>query len=283
MLECTFQITPGIGPITEKKFWDAGIRTWQDVLIKSRPSTISQNVWMKVQKAIPIVKTAYTQDNLPILQSLIPNDIHWRMIPHFLDRIAYLDIETTGFLPPRDYSTAIAVYDGKNLKNFIHHQNIGEFPSYIAQYPAVVTFFGKGFDLPFLRSEMHLSFPQIHFDLCFLLRRLGLRGGLKRVEHAVGLTRGDLEGVDGNLAVILWYKFLHTKDPRFLDTLLAYNSEDVLNLEYLLYFAYNGLVQKEGLPVPLLPMPNCQTKNPFNIDVTLIKEILFQRGYFDEK
>jgi len=37
--------------------------------------------------------------------------LHWKMIPNFIDRIAYLDIETTGLSPRYSYITTIAVYD----------------------------------------------------------------------------------------------------------------------------------------------------------------------------
>jgi len=106
------------------------------------------------------------------LNQIIPSELHWRMIPNFFGEIAYLDIETTGGTPPYHYITAIAVYDGKNIYNFIHGQNLDEFPKFIARFKAIATFFGKGFDIPFIKQEMGIEFPQVHFDLCMLLRKL---------------------------------------------------------------------------------------------------------------
>jgi uncharacterized protein YprB with RNaseH-like and TPR domain len=58
-------------------------------------------------------------------------------------------------------------------------------------------------------------------------------------EKALGLDRGDLDGVDGFFAVLLWREFQQTGNIKALETLLAYNIEDVVNLETLMVLAYN--------------------------------------------
>lgn len=129
------------------------------------------------------------------------------MIPHVLSKVAYLDIETTGLSWHNSHITTIAVYDGIKVHDFVRYDNLDEFPEFISKFPVLVTYYGKCFDLPFIRYEMNINFPQIHYDLCFLLRKIGLTGGLKRIEHQVGISRIESEGVDGYDAVVLWRKY----------------------------------------------------------------------------
>jgi uncharacterized protein YprB with RNaseH-like and TPR domain len=57
-------------------------------------------------------------------------------------------------------------------------------------------------------------------------------GGLKAVERHLCISRDD-EGVNGYLAVQLWYAFRDNGDLDALERLLAYNREDVYNLKVL--------------------------------------------------
>ena len=196
------------------------------------------------------------------------------MIPELLGKIAYLDIETTGLSWYRNYITTIAVYDGNNTYAFIRGKNLDDFPEFISKFPAIATYYGKCFDIPFIKNEMKMEFPQVHFDLCFLLRRLGLTGGLKGVERSLNIFRGDLEEVNGNVAVILWHKYKRTKDPRYLETLLAYNTEDVVNLEYMLYYAYNGLINLEGLPFERLRFTKKYVQRPYKVHKEILRNLL---------
>jgi uncharacterized protein YprB with RNaseH-like and TPR domain len=80
----------------------------------------------------------------------------------------------------------------------------------------------------------------VHIDLRYVLASLGYRGGLKGCERMLGIDRGDLEGIDGYFAVLLWDDFKRKGNQKALDTLLAYNTLDVVNLETLMVAAYNG-------------------------------------------
>jgi hypothetical protein len=75
--------------------------------------------------------------------------------------------------------------------------------------------------------------------LRYILKDLGYTGGLKACERRLGIDRGGLEDVDGYFAVLLWQDFKKNKNAKSLETLLAYNTEDVLNLETLIVKAYN--------------------------------------------
>lgn len=95
------------------------------------------------------------------------------------------------------------------------------------------TYHGEGFDLPVLSERFGLDLLVRHrsLDLGAECRRRRLRGGLKAVEERLGIPRG-LRGVTGYDAMLLWSRW-EEGDRDALDTLLAYNREDVLNLAIL--------------------------------------------------
>ena len=106
----------------------------------------------------------------------------------------------------------------------------------------LVTFFGTGFDLPFIRRTFpKLEMPQMHVDLCYLLRKLGYRGGLKKIETQLGIGRtSETTGLSGMDAVRLWYQYLGGSQ-KALETLLTYNAEDVRNMSDLLAIGYRKM------------------------------------------
>jgi uncharacterized protein YprB with RNaseH-like and TPR domain len=161
------------------------------------------------------------------------------MFPEFRGSVAYLDIETTGLGAPGDHITTIALYDGRRIRTYVHDQNLEEFREDVRGYRLVVTYNGKCFDVPFIRDSLGLRMEQAHIDLRYVLRSLGFSGGLKGCEKQLGLDRGELDGVDGYFAVLLWQDFRRHGNEGALRTLLAYNVMDTVNLERLMVQAYN--------------------------------------------
>jgi len=184
----------------------------------------------------------------------------WRLFPEFRDEVAYLDIETTGLgLPPAGAVTTVVLYDGRAVSWFVQGQNLHEFPEAVSRYKILVTYNGKCFDIPFLERFFRMPLPQTHIDLRYLLASLGYKGGLKGCESQLGIGRGDLEGVDGYFAVLLWEEYMRQGSREALDTLLAYNIQDTVNLETLMVKAYNLKLQEtpfagtHELPLPRVP------------------------------
>ena len=98
----------------------------------------------------------------------------------------------------------------------------------------IVTFNGTRFDLPIIRRVVGIDLTDLaeHRDLLMDCRKRGIKGGLKRIEVLFGIPR-VAEMVDGAMAPYLWQRFLEMGDEEALDELLAYNREDVVNLEIL--------------------------------------------------
>lgn len=95
----------------------------------------------------------------------------------------------------------------------------------------ICTYNGSRFDLPVIRRRLGLDLGsafQSH-DLMYRCWRYGLFGGLKRVEAQLGIPR-HLAAIDGVEAMRLWARYEDGGDEEALRRLLAYNSEDVLNL-----------------------------------------------------
>ena len=107
----------------------------------------------------------------------------------------------------------------------------------------IVTFFGIGFDVPMLLKRFpRLPMDQIHLDLCPTLREVGFKGGLKKIEKELGIARGeDTDGLNGRDAIYLWRRYERNRDEAALATLIAYNREDVVNLETLAQIAYDRM------------------------------------------
>jgi uncharacterized protein len=204
---------------------------------------------------------------------LLPASEHWRLFSHFRNSVAYLDIETTGLGGPSDHITTVVLYDGLTVRHYIYGQNLNDFPGALVPYRLLVTFNGKCFDLPFIERSFCIKLPVAHIDLRYVFKSVGLTGGLKAIEKKLGLDRKDLHDVDGYFAVLLWQEYLRRGNPRVLETLLAYNAADVLNLEPLMVTAYNMKVKAtpfhdlHRLPPPATPAI------PFAADTDIIERI----------
>ncbi|MDF1590073.1 MAG: ribonuclease H-like domain-containing protein [Desulfobacterales bacterium] len=272
MLKNTFHHLPGIGALTERQIWSAGILAWDDF---KEPNPLK---WSSARTAACRVglqtSQKYLLDNHPgYFTGHLPSSQHWRIFPEFRNTTAYLDIETTGMDPYDQSITTIALYDGRSVFYYIAGQNLERFKSDITRYGLIVTYNGKCFDIPFVEKDLNIRLPQAHIDLRYVLAGLGITGGLKRCEAKLGLARGDLAGVDGFFAVLLWNEYRQYKNTKALQTLLAYNIQDAVNLETLMVMAYNLKIKETPFAsshrMDLTPIPTV----PFNPDPPTIAQI----------
>ncbi|NTW35133.1 MAG: ribonuclease H-like domain-containing protein [Syntrophobacteraceae bacterium] len=241
MLKNTFCHLPGIGIQTERKLWSSGITSWEHLLAASA-SDVPMSLG-RLRLALLHLEESFVQfdQRKPLhFQQSLPFDQHWRLFADFRDLAVFLDIETTGMGGPWDHLTTISLYDGRSISCYVHDDNLLQFREDIERYGLVITYNGKTFDLPFIRQTLRSPMNHAHIDLRYVLRSLGYRGGLKGCEKQLGIAREDLDGVDGLFAVHLWREYLRTWDRKVLDTLLAYNVLDVVNLEPLMVQAYNA-------------------------------------------
>lgn len=248
MLTATFCHAQSIGASTEQRLWNAGFCDWAAVLgAEQLPLKESQK--RLLLPTVAASQAALERRDSRWFQANLPSRELWRGALAFEERVAYLDIETDGGYSA-DSITVIGVYDGFDSRIYVKGRDLADFEKDIQDFDLLVTFFGTGFDLPFLRRRFpQLPLDQLHIDLCPALRRLGYTGGLKSIEHQLGIARTDeVEGMSGMDAVYLWSAWTRHRNQAALDRLLAYNRADIENLKLLLNFAYPKLVAASGFP-----------------------------------
>ena len=265
MLRHTFCHLPGVAAGTEQRLWSAGLTTWDHALAgegakKTPGRKLPADLLRESVQRHGVGDAAWFDARLPAAES-------WRLFADFRDRCAYLDIETTG-MESYDLVTTIALYDGETIRTYVRGRNLEAFVNDVRAYKLLVTYNGKSFDLPILRRCLGCSLDQAHIDLRYVLAGLGVRGGLKSCERQLGVTRPGLEEVNGYMAVLLWHDYQRKKDQRSLDTLLAYNVQDTVNLEALMVYAHNTHLGRLAAPFAAdyhLSPPGASL-NPFTAD-----------------
>ena len=251
MLTATYLHTSGIGSVTERSLWEQGATSWTAFLSASERLRIPTRHRGVLVSTIEDSVAALGDARADYFAHSLPKAEHWRAVSAF-PKIGYLDIETNGGMTS-DAITVIGLYDGFETHAYVKGQNLAQFAYECQDYDGFVTFFGTGFDLPFLKRRFpileRVFADRFHIDLCPLLKRLGHRGGLKRIEQELKIARiPETEGLSGMDAVRLWrtYRRGGRLAEDALHLLLAYNKEDVVNMKTLLEYAVPRLMQASG-------------------------------------
>jgi uncharacterized protein YprB with RNaseH-like and TPR domain len=236
MIESTFILLNGVGEHSERKLWMHGVANWQNFLDLSSVPGISSGRKCLHDETLRAASQSLSAGDARYFARRLKCRDHWRLFQAFRTRAVYLDIETTGGSAIYGDVTVVGLYANGRMTSLVRHDSLTahRLQDELRQYDLIVTFFGSVFDLPYLRARFpSLVLDQPHIDLCFAARRLGLGGGLKRIEMEVGIERaGELQGLTGWDAVRLWEASRRGHEPS-LDLLLQYNEADSKNLERL--------------------------------------------------
>ena len=160
----------------------------------------------------------------------MPKNQHWRLYDTFVKDSCYLDIETDGYY---GNITVVGIYDGKEAHTFVQGKNLDKdaISKVLSQSKILLTFNGSSFDLPVIERYFHLRPEMPHIDVRHVCSKVGLIGGLKKIEQTLGIVRPEeVQGITGMEAVILWQKYKQTQNEKYLDLLVEYNTEDIVNL-----------------------------------------------------
>lgn len=246
-LSAYLQALEGVGPAGARALRLRGIASWFDVLANPglAPAVQRGRLMESAHRAVQ----ALTSRDAAFFIRVLPRSEHWRIAAAMPERAVFLDIETTGL--SRIYHR-LTVIGWAQAGQF--HATVGDptaeqtkHLSSIFDSSILVTYNGAHFDVPFLRHHLPgLPLPLAHVDLRHLGQRLGLTGGQKKVEIALGLKReDDVAGLDGSAAPALWFR--HQRgDKEALPLLLKYNHADVDGLRILLS-SMSTLLEPSGL------------------------------------
>ena len=281
MLKHTFRHIQGIGEKTEKRLWKAGLTSWEHFLDDPKASSLPQ--WKQDESRFELERSlnALEKRDAQYFTTKLPHQLHWRLYSEFSERVAYLDIETTGLGSEESMITVVGIYDGEQPRVYVQGGNLEQFMADIEEFTLLVTYNGKQFDLPFLRNKLGIPLDQAHIDLRYPLAALGYKGGLKKIEKMLGLEReGLVSHLDGWCAVVLW-RYHERGEAGALETLLHYNIEDVIHLPDLLAEVYNASVHR--LPFFVEPVSmSAPPPIPFHYDESIILRVLADTGRLPE-
>lgn len=226
-LENSFLPVTGVGQTTERRLWDAGVLHWDEFDGQVVGSTLSDRIEDYIASARPHLE----RGDLGPLAGDLPNRSRWRLLENAGARTCYLDIETTGLDPTHNQVTTVTTHMDDETETLVadRHDVPRGLRETLSDASLLVTFNGARFDVPFLEQSYDIDLSVPHLDLLGPCRRLGLEGGLSAVEAAVGCERA-LSDLDGRDAIRLWHRY-EAGDEAALETLVAYNREDTVNLE----------------------------------------------------
>lgn len=229
MLKNTFAFLEGIGPKTEKMLINAGILSWDDFLSASAIRGISQKRKSYYDIKLRNAKKAALEGNAEFFANLLPQREMWRLYPMFRDSCIFLDIEVDS----KGKIILLTLFNRFETKTLVGgiHLDKATIESQLSNSNLLITYNGSAFDVPKLKQQLGVTITIPHLDLKPLCQRLGLKGGLKYIEHEIRIHRPPhLHG----RPVDAWKSFLASGDREYLDLLVQYNQEDAVNLYQLI-------------------------------------------------
>jgi len=275
LLEYSFIHIPGIKEKTEKKMWEMGILTWDDMQKNILNPEIPVYNRDLVKSYIIGSKRALENVNIGFFRENFPKKEYWRIYPEFKERTLFLDVETNGLVKELNEITVIGtLYKGK-FRSFINGINLHDVIPLIEDCLIIVTYNGNLFDIPYIERTFNIwKKNYISLDLRWVFKRLGCSGGLKSIEKQLGINRPDyLKDVNGYTAVLLWEKY-QSRRLNALNVLRRYCLEDVKNLVFLLHIAYNRLCKELKFPQKIKPLSEkFKWEIKINCDFSIIDEI----------
>ena len=239
LIQQTFSFLDGIGSRKEQQLWKQGIKEWNHFLAAHTVTGISGERKSYYDRQLRKAQEALANDDAAYFR--VFGREQWRLYEYFKDEAGFLDVEVDGksriiVVGISDYYTTTTFVRGINLERDTVEKEL-------RKYAILVTFNGSAFDVPKLKKEFGIEVGMPHIDLKGLCTRLSMKGGLKEVEKALNLQRPPHLNGNGN-PVDLWKAFHASGDREWLDLLIAYNSEDIENLKWVMEHCYKEMERR---------------------------------------
>jgi uncharacterized protein len=232
MIKNCFSFLPKMSYKKEENIFKQGIKNWDSFIKKDKIIGISPSKKKGYDEILKLLNRALYEEDIFFINSFIPLKYHWMLYDDFIDSCIYLDIEVTG-INKKDDIFLFGFYDGKDTKIMVRDFNLdlNSLSRILSEYKMIITFNGSVHDINFLDKRYPFLFKSfIHIDLRFLSNKIGLTGGLKEIEKNLNIFRPKISKVDTTI-VRLWRLFKETKNEFFLERLISYSQEDIINLD----------------------------------------------------
>ena len=248
MIQNSFIFLEKIGKKGEKNLIQQGIDNWDSFLKAKSIRGINNSRKTFYDRQIQKARNALYNFDSQYFLDILPQSENWRLYEFFKEETVFLDIETTGLSLHNDI-TVFGIYDGIETKTMIKGINLDykTLKKELERYKLIVTFNGSSFDVPFINKRYPGILPKIpNFDIRSVTDRLNLKGGLKEIEKKLGIKRNKIiEKFHGGDALTLWKMYKATGNDYYLELLVEYNEEDIINLktiaDYCVEKLYRGI------------------------------------------
>ena len=248
MIRKSFIFLERVGKRLEKNLWNNGIHDWDSFLKKEDIQGLSKPRKLYYDRKLMEARKHLFNANSSYFMNILPSSENWRLYDFFKEDAVFLDIETTGLSKNYDDITVFGLYDGISTKTMIQGINLNyhALKEELQKYKLIVTFNGASFDIPFIKKRYPGLIPNVpNFDVKSLTNKLGLSGGLKKIERELNINRKEIvQDFTGGDALTLWRMYRSTGDDYYLNLLVEYNEFDIVNLKSVAERCITNMKQK---------------------------------------
>ncbi len=234
MIKKSFVFLNRVDEKKERNIWHQGIRNWNDFTKTKTIKGLSKKTKKNCDLQIKEASVALRNGDSSFFSQNLKTKYAWRLYDHFKEESCFLDIETTG-VKTTDEVIAIGIFDGIKTKTMIKGINLDrkKISRELKKYKIIITFNGLSFDIPFLKKRFKNTIPHLpHIDLKHTCQKIGLKNGLKEIEKTLSISRDPIiTKMRGGDAYRLWRMYFASGDKHYLNLLIEYNEEDIINLK----------------------------------------------------
>ena len=228
ILDQSLCMLQGVSPEAEIRLLRGGVLTCEQLATEA-DRYFSPRHAKRIRESYAEWKIACSHSMVDWIVGHLPPGLRVRALAAYMDDALFYDIETDG-TTSSGCITCISTLRKGEVRSFWEGHNMADFLIEWAKAKIVVSFNGKRFDSPIVAKAFGLAALPAQIDLMDEAAHYGYRGGLKIVEKHFGFNRKTKECSNGKDAIRLWAEYIATREQASLDTLLAYNREDVLAL-----------------------------------------------------
>lgn len=240
-LENSFIGAQGVGEVTERSLWEAGVTHWDEFQGREVGPTRAANIETHIERA----RDRLAAEDAAFFVDQLPNSERWRLYENFRQQACFFDIESTGLDHHRSKVTTVTFLRHRDRKTLVRGDDLtaAAIQAELDAADLLVTYNGSRFDIPFLETSLDVTVNTPHLDAMRVCHALGLTGGLTAAESALGVDR-ERPDMSGRDAVRLWREYEAGQEGA-LETLIRYNQEDTTNLRHVMDAAVERLAARK--------------------------------------